>query len=211
MFSFRSGESSEIHGGLPVERGVGGGADLAFVPRIATSWDVTDTQVLLFGASAAFGPNNSGPDADTQVYGLDLYWKWKSATAYQGFPFVSWQTEAMVRRYEADQRESIDDPTVTLPAETLADGGFYSQVLWGVRPRLVAGLRGEFVGGDSAAFDSQWRADRLRLSPGLTWYPSEFSKLRLQYNYDDREGIGRDHSVWLQSEFILGAHAAHRF
>jgi hypothetical protein len=47
--------------------------------------------------------------------------------------------------------------------------------------------------------------------PNLTWYPSEFSKIRLQYNYDDRHDIGVDHSVWLQFEFLLGAHAAHKF
>jgi hypothetical protein len=55
------------------------------------------------------------------------------------------------------------------------------------------------------------RNQRWRISPNLTWYPSEFSKLRLQYNYDDRRGAGVDHSVWLQFELLLGAHAAHKF
>jgi len=55
------------------------------------------------------------------------------------------------------------------------------------------------------------RAERFRLSPNLTLYPTEFSKVRLQYNYDHRDGIGSDHSLWLQFEFILGAHAAHKF
>jgi hypothetical protein len=84
-------------------------------------------------------------------------------------------------------------------------------VLWGIKPRVVAGLRGEFASGNEGAFESELRADRFRLSPNLTWYPTEFSKLRLQYNYDHRQGIGRDHSVWMQFEFLLGAHAAHRF
>ncbi len=73
------------------------------------------------------------------------------------------------------------------------------------------GLRGEFAGGDTASFDSELRADRYRVSPNVTWYPSEFSKVRLQYNLDHREGLGVDHSVWLQIEFLLGAHAAHKF
>ena len=55
------------------------------------------------------------------------------------------------------------------------------------------------------------RLSRWRISPNLTWYPSEFSKIRLQYNYDDRERIGVDHSVWLQFEFLLGAHAVKVF
>jgi hypothetical protein len=33
----------------------------------------------------------------------------------------------------------------------------------------------------------------------------------MQYNYDHRSGIGRDHSLWFQFEFLLGAHAAHKF
>ena len=85
-FSFRSPESSELHGGVPVERGVRALEDFLVVPRIATSVDLTATQTLVLGTSAAFGPNNSGPRARTQVYGADLYWKWKSATADRGFP-----------------------------------------------------------------------------------------------------------------------------
>ena len=210
-FSFRSDQSSEIHGGTPEDRPVNAIKDLLIVPRVATSFDLTSTQTVLVGVSGAFGPNNSGPSSTTQIYGADLYWKWKSARASQGFPFVSWQTEGMVRRYHAARRAAVDVPSVVLPAETLTDGGFYSQVLWGIKPRWVAGLRGEFVGGSNAVVDLASRADRVRVSPSLTWYPTEFSKLRLQYNFDDRHGIGRDHSLWVQFEFTLGAHAAHKF
>jgi hypothetical protein len=75
----------------------------------------------------------------------------------------------------------------------------------------VLGLRGEFVDSKSAAFASDLRLDRYRVSPNLTWYPTEFSKFRVQYNYDHREAIGNDHSLWFQLEFLLGAHAAHKF
>jgi len=55
------------------------------------------------------------------------------------------------------------------------------------------------------------RNDCWRLSPNLTWYPTEFSKIRLQYNYDDQAIFGTASSVWLQFEFLLGAHAEHKF
>lgn len=210
-FSFRSDESSEIHGGVPVPRGVQRPGDLLVVPRITASIDLTGTQTLLFGASAATGPNNSGPDARTRIFGADLFWKWKSAKAAAGFPFVSWQTEALVRQYDAAQRASAELPSITLPQERLKDSGFYSQVLWGIKPRIVAGLRGEVADGNLASFDAELRDRRDRLSPNLTWYPTEFSKVRLQYNFDNRKGIGIDHSFWVQFEFILGAHAAHKF
>jgi hypothetical protein len=145
------------------------------------------------------------------VYGVDAYWKWKPAAAQVGFPFVSMQAEALSRSYDAAERVSADDPAVTLPNETLKDRGAYAQLLWGIRPRIVAGLRSDWASGDKAAFDSQLRANRFRLSPNFTLYPSEFSKIRVQYNYDDRKGIGSDHSLWFQFEFLIGAHAAHKF
>jgi len=200
---------------------------------------VTDTQTLLLGASGAFGPNSRGGDAggdtDTQIYGVDFTWKWKPATHHAGFPFVLWQTEAMWRKYEVGEfdwagetaGQIIDVGTgapAVLPSETLDDYGFYTQLLYGFKQRWVAGLRFDYVNGERGDYEGLnltrngeplgrdlQRAERWRLSPNLTWYPTEFSKLRLQYNYDDRKGIGEDHSVWLQVEFILGAHAAHKF
>jgi len=185
--------------------------DMLIVPRFSTSFDLTETQTVLAGVSAAFGPNNSGPDARTAVYGADLYYKWKPEAARQGFPFVSLQTEVLLRDYQARSRISANAPPVTLPRETLHDSGWYSQLLWGIRPRIVAGLRAEGANGDDAAFDSELRTQRTRISPSFTIYPTEFSKLRLQYNYDDRENIGADHSFWVQFEFMIGAHAAHKF
>ena len=210
-FSFRSEESSEIHGGVVAGRDVQGVGELLLLPRIATSVDLTDTQTVLAGISGAFGPNNSGPGARTRVFGVDVFWRWRSAFAFQGFPFVSFQAEALGRQYEAVERESPEDPDVALPSETLRDWGTYAEILWGIRPRWVAGVRGDLVSGEDAAFESDLRKDRYRLSPSVTWYPSEFSKVRLQYNLDHREGLGTDHSVWMQAEFILGAHAAHQF
>ncbi len=210
-FSFQSDESPAIHGGVAPDPEVGSPGDMLIVPRIASSFELTETQTLLFGLSGALGPNNSGPSASTRVFGVDAYYKWKPAAAQQGFPFVSLQVEGLSRRYEAAERESAEDAAIVLPRETLRDRGWYGQVLYGIRPRIVAGLRAEVVSGDEASFASELRADRFRLSPNMTWYPTEFSKIRLQYNYDDRKSVGTDHSVWMQFEFLLGAHASHKF
>jgi hypothetical protein len=184
---------------------------MLIVPRFSTSFDLSETHTVVAGVSAAFGPNNSGADSRTSIYGADLYYKWKPEAARQGFPFVSLQAEVLLRNYDAAQRAAAEDPPATLPSETLHDNGWYSQLLWGIRPRLVAGLRVEGARGDEAAFDSELRMRRTRISPSFTMYPSEFSKLRLQYNYDDRESMDADHSFWVQFEFMIGAHAAHKF
>jgi hypothetical protein len=222
------------------DRGVQNIGDMLFTPRYAVSFDLTDSQTVVLGVSGAFGPNSSGGggDTDTQIYGVDGYWKWKSANAHGGFPFVSLQAEALLRRYdlgvfdwqdEADAGETaIIDETTGLPAvmsaESVDDFGFYAQLLYGFKKGWVAGLRYDQLrtqqgnyekmdlsyDGSSLGRDPERNA-RWRLSPNLTWYPSEFSLVRLQYNYDDRRGYGVDHSVWLQFQFLLGAHAAHTF
>lgn len=113
------------------------------------------------------------------------------------------------RNYEAGPAE---DPETGEPVtDELSDTGLYSQVLWGFRHRWVAGARIDLAGGDGAAADPL-RDDRLRLSADLTFFPSEFSKFRAQYNLDDAQHAeGLEHSVWLQVELLLGAHGAHKF
>jgi hypothetical protein len=215
--SFRSEHDGEPFLGRPaIERGVKTLGDMLFVPRYAASFDLSDSQTILAGASAGLGPNSSGTDTDTQIYGVDLFWKWKSPRQSAGFPFVTWQTEAMLRRFEAGAFPE-DGASPALPRETLLDYGLYSQVAWGFRKGWVTALRGDYVFPDAEAqyerilgADPE-RAQRWRISPNLTWYPSEYSKLRLQYNFDHREAIGDDHSVWMQFEFLLGSHAAHKF
>ena len=64
--------------------------------------------------------------------------------------------------------------------------------------------------------DDPERQSRGRLSENVTWYPTEFSKLRLQYNHDFLEAnefldSGSADSLFLQFEFGLGAHSAHKF
>lgn len=199
---------TRIHGRETSAYPLRGPGDLLYVPRIATSFDLPANQTVMAGVSAGLGKNDTGPSTHTQVYGFDLYWKWKSPRADKGFPFVSWQTEGAYQNFNAGA-----DPGWGLPAERLRDYGIYSQVLWGFKPRWVAGLRGEWANGNQAIFDpfDIYRGERIRVSPNLTWYLSEFSKIRLQYNYDYGHNFGAASSVWMQLEFLLGAHAAHRF
>lgn len=219
------------------DRGVGDLGEMLYSARYAISFDLTSSQVLLLGTSGAFGPNSrggEGAETDTQIYGVDLTWKWKPRTHHGGFPFVAWQTEALLRRYQVgafdwgEEDGPLVDLDTGLPAvlerETLTDYGFYSQLLYGFKKGWIAGLRFDWLSGEKGdyeerdlVFDGQrlgrdpLRAQRWRVSPNLTWFPTEFSKFRLQYNYDDRRGFGVDHSFWLQFEFVLGAHAAHKF
>jgi hypothetical protein len=212
--SFRNtGEDGTQFGRQTIDRQLNSVGDFAFIPRLEMSFDLSPTRTVLIGASGAFGPNDTGANARTQIYGVDAFYKWKPANAEGGFPFVKWQTEAMWRRVEAGR--GLDD---SFPeSETLRDWGVYSQVVWGFRKGWTAGLRGDYLHmQDSLLTYEADRQSRWRVSANLTWYPSEFSKLRLQYNHDWLQSSyflpARDEdSVFLQFEFALGAHGAHKF
>lgn len=213
-FSFRNpGEDGTFFGRLTTDREIRGLQDFVYVPRWENSVDLSPNQTVLAGISGAFGPNETGADSYTQIYGADLLYKWKSPKAEGGFPFVKWQTEAMYRRFEAGRGVDQSFPV----AETFHDWGLYSQVLWGFKKGWTAGLRGDYVHMQQSAFtDSLDRQSRERIAGDLTWYPTEFSKIRLQYNHDFLEendflSERQADELFLQFEFILGAHGAHKF
>src|SRR5881398_1201444 len=213
-YSFRNpGDDGMFFDRRTTDRELRGLQDFVWIPRWENSVDLSPTQVVLAGVSGAFGSNETGANSRTQIYGADLLYKWKSANAEGGFPFVKWQTEFMYRRFEAGRGVNESFPV----AETFHDWGLYSQVLWGFKKGWVAGIRGDYLDMEDSKFTDDFeRQSRSRISANLTWYPTEFSKIRLQYNHDflyenfflsDRDVD----SVFLQFEFILGAHGAHKF
>ena len=73
------------------------------------------------------------------------------------------------------------------------DWGGYLQVNWGYKPGHVVGLRVDSVGGDRG--DPPRRRARPAASASrrsLTWFPTEYSKLRLQYNFDHGDAFAHD-------------------
>lgn len=207
-------------GGRPfVSRSVRGADDLVYLVRWENFWNLHPTVSARLGGSAIFGPNASGPDGRTTIYGGDLKVRWRPLNHFRGWPFLVWQTEIMRRDYRADGFAGTDTEgnPLQLARRTLHDWGLYTQALYGFAPRWAAGLRfdyatgrGESVGGREA---DPFRDTRYRVSPLLAWYVSEFSRLRLQYNYDRADHLpSRDaHSVWLGVEVLYGAHPAHKF
>jgi hypothetical protein len=209
-------EGTTTVGGRPVkDRRVRALKDVLYLARWEHAFDVTDTLSTKFGVSGLFGPNATGADAETYVYGTDVVWKWRPTNNFRGWPFVVWETEAMKRDFEAQR---VVDPAgvVTLDGRTLHDWGLYTQLLWGFHHPWAAGVRYEYVTGSGASVGGReadpFRDDRTRIAPLLVYHPTEFSRLRLQYNFDDADHLERDaHSVWFGFEVLYGSHAAHKY
>jgi hypothetical protein len=228
--SFISGEPP---GGRPsVGRDVDGLTELLYLGRWVNSWEMTPETTALLGISGLYGPNDTGNDGQTWIYGADFTLKWRPRTNFRGWPFVAWQTEVMKRDLTADwfiagsaggdgggddhghdhgdgggeeDEVAFDED---LDSEILRDVGGYTQVLYGFRPGWATGLRLEYASGSGASVvdgspgdrsDDPNRADRFRVSPLLTWWPTHDQ-------LNDTE-----HTFWLGAEILYGAHAAHDF
>jgi hypothetical protein len=105
-----------------------------------------------------------------------------------------------------------------------SQSGWYLQGVYRFLPRWRAGLRYDSLDSSSLAIglvqDGMLTAADFPMlaaaSPGRTtvmldFSPSEFSRLRVQYAWDDARGQQTDRQFWLQYIYAMGAHGAHKF
>jgi hypothetical protein len=159
---------------------------------------------LATGQSVATGPNSTGPDNRTDVYGVDLYLKYRPITRGSS-TIVALQSEWLLRRRQ-------------VPDGQLTDVSGYAYLFWrfaqrwGTAARYEAGTAardGDGVRGDD--LDPDWVRTRHRVAANLTFWPTEFSRLRAQGGVDLPRWRDPIWSVFLALELSVGAHGAHKF
>ncbi|MDH5517655.1 MAG: hypothetical protein OEY36_07530 [Gammaproteobacteria bacterium] len=204
--SFLNADGEDVAGYILTDRNARDSSDLLYSARWLNAFDLSDSISINFGISALQGPNASDTDSNTKIIGSDLYIKWQAINSQRGFPFVAWHSEFLQRDYEALNQT---DPNHQL----LSDSGYFSQILWGFKPGWVVGLRIEDAHSEGDNSSDPTRDDRQRVSANISWYLSEYSKLRIQYNRDEAQHLVDQtaDSIWLQLEFNMGSHAAHSF
>jgi outer membrane receptor protein involved in Fe transport len=103
--------------------------------------------------------------------------------------------------------------------------GWYLQGVYSFNPRWRAGARYDALDAGTAHiglvdsgvlapedFPALLDASPSRYSLMLDWNPSEFSRLRAQYAWDDARADGvLDRQLFLQYLYSIGAHGAHKF
>jgi hypothetical protein len=209
-------------GGRPiVEQDMRSLEDLVYLARWENAFPLSSTWSTKFGLSGLYGPNFSGPDGETWIYGSDVLFKWVPEKNERGRPFLRLEGEVSKRDLTLDSFFDTEEGEL-VHGDTLKDWGSYLQALYGFRGRWSTGLRVEYAtgsganlehGGEYPARDEDpFRDDRLRISPLVIFSASEFSRIRLQYNYDEADHLSdAAHSVWLGLEALIGAHPAHSY
>lgn len=183
--------------------------DLGVTPRLEQYWELTPSLSTMFGLSATFGPNDTGRGNRSEVYGADLLLHYNPAGA-GGHREIGLQNELMVRR-----RQTPGDADDTEGA-VLQDFGGYSELYYTPDRFWRFAGRYEFVSGvEDDYLDPQWDRDRHRVGANVSYYPSHFSRIRLEHNVDfmpyrtDLDELV--HMTMLQFEVVIGAHGAHQF
>lgn len=188
----------------------------AFTAYVKASFDIGDNSTILVGQSVISGSTRTNTIADntefsgtSTLYDTELTYKWKPSKT-QSFTL---QSEYLYR----DQKGDLADLTAAT-ADTLKrsqDGlyvqGMYQLNRWriGARYDLLDLFKKDYIlAGNQTDFGSRpWRVSGM-----LEFNPTEFSRLRLQYNHDMSARDGRaNNEMVLQLLFAIGAHGAHPF
>lgn len=159
----------------------------------------------------------------SRTWGVDAVLKW-APTGNSAYQQLKVQAEYLSRREEGE---------LTFDAEGLAlsdayrseQSGWYLQSVFQFRPRWRIGVRYDSLDSGSPrialvddgvlppeAFPILLAADPDRISVMFDWSPSEFSRLRAQYAWDDARADGQyDRQFRLQYLYGIGAHGAHKY
>lgn len=173
--------------------------DLQATGAFKQFWDLGPDWSLAWGLSGATGPNPTGRANRSDLLGTDLYLKWRPLTGAT-FNIVSLTTEAVARRRQT-------------PGGLLVDYGGYSTLFWHFAQQWGTAVRYELVTGTPNDYlDPSWTGDRHRVSADLSFWPTEFSRIRWQASMDrptwQPEPI---YASFVTLETVIGAHGAHHF
>lgn len=208
-----------IGGWGAVDREIESFNEFLYLFRIDQHWDIGETFGLSFGLSGLYGANRSGDSGKTWIGGADLTTKWAPDGTAKGTFFLKTQGEFMYRYFQTNAftHEEEGGEEERFDATVLGDWGGYMYVMMGWHRGWQFGLRGEFADafreGELRRQDDPLRDRRYRLSAMVEWEASEFSRFRLQYNFDHMEHLkdSTAHSIWFSVEILFGKHPSHNW
>ena len=159
-----------------------------FLANLKSYWDLSANTYFQFGLTGLHGVSDHEGDLDHDFLALDVVYDWYPAGRehYRGF-----QLRGMLLRswLDLENGDSLDSWGSYL----------YGQIKFAAR--WFAGLRWDWVEDQREAGHEFWG-----LSPYLTFWQSEFVRLRGQYSYRDHNVYGTDQRFELQLTFAAGPH-----
>jgi hypothetical protein len=159
-----------------------------FLANLKSYWDLSANTYVQVDLTGLHGVTDHDGDLDHDFLALDVVYDWYplGRELYRGF-----QLRGMLLRSWLDLEES----------GSLNTWGSYVYGQFKFARRWIAGMRGDWVEDQRQAGYEFWG-----LSPYLSFWQSEFVRLRGQYSYRDHNVFGTDHRYELQFTFAAGPH-----
>jgi hypothetical protein len=160
------------------------GGQLSYLGRFQSYWDFGPSTVQL-GATGVWGQNDE-TGLESRLLQLDVLYRWipPGRGLYRDLQFKGeWYL------VEHD-----------LGTEQRVGSGGYAQLNYRLGRRWILGARADVL--DPFGIDPEI----VQLAPSITWWQSEWVRLRLQYNYLKPEGLGANHTVLAQVVWAVGPH-----
>jgi len=186
-----------------------------------TGGDIGDSTSWQLGLSHYQADNIEGRDATTHLFsgdsklnGLDVVYKWS--------PNGNDAEQSLVLQSEYFQRDETGTVNLANANTSSIDAnqkGWYAEGIYKFKPHWRTGLRYDRLSSDNTGDNNPVLQqaglldeghDPHRTSAMVEWIPSEFSRVRLQYNKDNSNKQS-DEQVILQYTQALGSHGAHQF
>lgn len=163
-----------------------GFADPLFVGRLQSYYDLTDNAYFEWGVSAATSHWDLEKKHRSVVTGLDLSYRWEPLR------------RALYRSLEV-RSEFFYDLREEWPGGDIF--GLYASGQYQLNRRWYAGLRYQYGQRLENNDDHEWS-----LGPILTFWQSEWVRLRAQYDFVNRNFDNRENRLFLQLTWALGPH-----
>jgi hypothetical protein len=139
------------------------------------------------GATGVYG-RNSDESLTSRLLGLDFAFRWSPPA------------RALYQDFQLKGEWYWVEKEIDLPGGGMTDRrGGWAQANYRFSRRWIAGFRGDYL--EAGDGDPTYQ-----LVPTLSWWQSEWVRLRLQYNYLKAANAGGNHTVLLQVVWAIGPH-----
>ncbi len=160
------------------------GNQISYLGRIQSFWDF-GASTLQLGATGVYGQNDD-VSLDSKLLGVEASYRWTPPG------------KALYRDLQLKGEWYFVEKSFGAVDQTGSGGYFQANVR--ASRRWILGTRTDFLNPFGA------EPEIVQLAPSITWWQSEWVRLRLQYNYLKPKGLGGNHTVLFQTVWAFGPH-----
>ena len=178
----------------------------------------TQYQQLLDEDETAQSGDELALNGKQTLIGTDIVYKWDSAGQYGQGDFKVIAEYLQLKKDMSVVASGIGMPLAIDNKVTGTQDGYTLQASYGIAPRWQVSLRHDATGNTNelnAAGNKTSFKDSSRNSIAISFYASEFSRLRVQASQadlaDETGKVEKVNQVFLQYTHSLGQHGAHKF